>query len=157
RHVPVGIVAAEAVPLPQPGVRHLLVRVRVVVDGQADLLEVVLALHACGGLADLLHGGQQQADQDGEDGDDDEQLDQREGTPAAGRTVPHGKAPWRREEDEIVFITPNARPPGGQGKLDWSSPRGLAKLPGGQRARSGGRPQYSSHRPLWSSASSVMM
>ena len=53
-------------------------RVVVVVQGQADLLEVVGALDAGGGLADLLHGGQQQADQDGDDGDDDQQLDQRE-------------------------------------------------------------------------------
>src|SRR5207247_1142338 len=35
-----------------------------------------------GGLADLLDGGQQQADQDGDDRDHHQQLDQREGTPA---------------------------------------------------------------------------
>src|SRR5262249_9499772 len=38
------------------------------VHGQADLLEVVLALGAGGRLADLLDGGHQQADQDGDDG-----------------------------------------------------------------------------------------
>jgi hypothetical protein len=45
------------------------------VNGDADLLEVVGALHACGGLADLLHGGQQQPDQDRDNRDDDQQLD----------------------------------------------------------------------------------
>src|SRR5207302_1856762 len=40
--------------------------------GQADLFEVVGALDACGRLADLLHGGQQEADEDGDDGDYDE-------------------------------------------------------------------------------------
>src|SRR5262249_53153432 len=49
-----------------------------VVGGQGDLLEVVLALHAGGGLADLLDGGQQQTNQDGDDRDHDEQFDQRE-------------------------------------------------------------------------------
>ena len=48
------------------------------VQGEAHLLEVVLALHAGGGFADLLHGGQKQPDQDRDDGDDDEQFDQCE-------------------------------------------------------------------------------
>ena len=56
-------------------------------DGDADLLEVVGALDACGGLADLLHGRQQEADQDGDDRDDDEQLDQRERALALDRIM----------------------------------------------------------------------
>jgi len=48
------------------------------VDPERDLLEVVGALHAVGGFADLLDRGQQQPDQDGDDRDDDEQLDERE-------------------------------------------------------------------------------
>src|SRR5262249_15982123 len=44
---------------PQQG-RIPLVRVVEVVDGQAHLFEVVLALGASGGLADFLDGGQQQ-------------------------------------------------------------------------------------------------
>ena len=50
----------------------------VVVHGQADLLEVVDALGTPGGLAGRLHGGQQQRDQDGDDGDHHQQFDQRE-------------------------------------------------------------------------------
>ena len=51
----------------------------VVVAGKADLLQVVLAGHPVGGLPDLLDSGQQQADQDGNNGDDDQQLNEREG------------------------------------------------------------------------------
>jgi len=36
-----------------------------------------------GRLADLLDGGQQQADQDGDDGNHHQQFDQREATPPA--------------------------------------------------------------------------
>src|SRR5262249_55972942 len=46
------------------------------VQGQAELVEVVPALDALGHGADLLDGGQQQPDQDGNDGEDDEQLNQ---------------------------------------------------------------------------------
>jgi hypothetical protein len=40
--------------------------------------EVIGTLRACGGLTDLLHGRDQQRDQDGDDGDDHEQLTQGE-------------------------------------------------------------------------------
>src|SRR5947199_54813 len=49
-----------------------------VVEGDAQLVQVVLGLGAGGGLADLLDRGQEQADEDGDDGDDDQQLDERE-------------------------------------------------------------------------------
>src|SRR2546421_30440 len=64
----------------EPG-RKDAVSSMVVVEGQADLLQVVLALGAGGRLAHLLDGGQEQADEDGDDGDHHQQLDQRE--PAA--------------------------------------------------------------------------
>src|SRR5262249_9845270 len=51
---------------PHPG-RQVAVGVVVVVHAQADLFEVVLALDAGAGLADFLHGGQEQADEDGYD------------------------------------------------------------------------------------------
>ena len=57
----------------------------IVVQRQAELLEVVDALGPAGGLARRLDRGQEQADQDGDDGDDDQQLDQGE----AGTTRLH--------------------------------------------------------------------
>jgi hypothetical protein len=48
------------------------------VGRQANLLEVVGTGHPVGGLAHLLHSWQEQADQDGDDGDDYQQLDERE-------------------------------------------------------------------------------
>jgi hypothetical protein len=45
--------------------------------------EVVLTLHPRGGLADLLDGGQEQADQDRNDGDHHQQLDEGKSGPAA--------------------------------------------------------------------------
>ena len=49
--------------------RKLAARVVEVVQGQAELLQVVLALDATGGFAHLLHRGQQQPDQDGDNAD----------------------------------------------------------------------------------------
>src|SRR5262249_6107421 len=49
---------------------QLGVGVVVIVHGQADLFEVVGAVHAGGRLADLLRRRQEQAKQDGDDGDD---------------------------------------------------------------------------------------
>ena len=60
-----------------------VVRVGVGVDGQAELAQVIGAGDARGGVADLLHGGQEQADQRADDGDDDQQFD-REGGEQAG-------------------------------------------------------------------------
>ena len=45
---------------------------------QTNLPQVVLALGPVGRLADFLYGRKQHADQDADDGDDDEQLNQRE-------------------------------------------------------------------------------
>ena len=52
-------------------------RVVVMVGGQAELLEVVAALHTAGGLAGRLHRRQEQPNQDADDGDHDQQLDER--------------------------------------------------------------------------------
>jgi hypothetical protein len=61
----------------------------VVVQGQADLLEIVGAAQACSGLAHFLHGRQEQADEHGDDGDHHQQLDQGKRTTGTGcgRTV----------------------------------------------------------------------
>jgi hypothetical protein len=50
----------------------------VTVCGHAELSQVVAAPHPIGGLAALLHRGQQQADQYSDDGDNHQQFDQRE-------------------------------------------------------------------------------
>src|SRR5215510_10232291 len=60
------------------GGREELVRGPKIEDASADLLEVVGALGPVGRLAHSLHGRQQQPDQDGNDGDGDQQLNQRE-------------------------------------------------------------------------------
>ena len=64
----------------------------VVVQGDADLLEVVGALGPAGRLAGRLDGRQQQGDQHADDGDDHQQLDQGEAT--AGQDA-SGEAPWK--------------------------------------------------------------
>ena len=53
------------------------VDVVVVVQGEADLLEVIDALRSAGGLAGGLHGRQEQRDEHANDCDDHEQLDER--------------------------------------------------------------------------------
>ena len=50
----------------------------VVVNGQAELGEVVDACGAAGGFACSLDGGEEQSNQDANDGDHDEELDERE-------------------------------------------------------------------------------
>src|SRR5262249_36159960 len=70
--------------------RELAVHIVVVLAGQADLLEVVGALGAGGSLADLLDGGQEQADEDRDDRNHHQQLDQRERTPGPGQAGPDG-------------------------------------------------------------------
>ncbi len=54
-------------------------------NSQSQLFQVVFALCSTGRFPGLLHGGQQQGNQDGNDGDDDKQFDQREATPTLRR------------------------------------------------------------------------
>jgi hypothetical protein len=77
------------------------VRVGAADGGQADLLEVVGTLHAGGRLADLLHGRQQQSDEDGDDGDHHQQLDEGERTPGAKDPDEwHGASCGEKTDDE---------------------------------------------------------
>src|SRR5262249_12875097 len=55
-----------------------LERVVIVVGGDGQLVQVVAARGRRGGGPHLLHGGYEQADEDGDDGDHHQQLDQRE-------------------------------------------------------------------------------
>ena len=72
----------------------------------ADLLEVVLALRRPAGLAGHLDGGEQQGDQHRDDGDDDQQLDQREGSTAH-------RDPLRRGPPALRATGPGAAAEGG--------------------------------------------
>ena len=56
--------------------RGATVSLGAVVSRQRDLLEVVLAAHAGGGGAHLLHGRQEHADEDGDDGDHHQHLNE---------------------------------------------------------------------------------
>jgi hypothetical protein len=58
-----------------------------IVSGNANLSKPARALETSGGFADLLDGGQEQADEDGDDGNHHQQLDQREaaGSPLRNR------------------------------------------------------------------------
>jgi hypothetical protein len=58
--------------------RQRLVHVVVVVQGQADLLEIVRAARPPGGFPRLLNGGQQQRDQDRDNRDHHQQFNQGE-------------------------------------------------------------------------------
>jgi hypothetical protein len=49
----------------------------IIVGRQAELPQVVGARHAVGGFPHSLHCDEKQANQDGNDGDYDEQLDER--------------------------------------------------------------------------------
>ena len=62
-----------------------------VVDRQDQLFEVVGALGTSGRFPHLLDGGQEQADEDGDDGDHHQQLNQRKTGP--GTALKHGKPP----------------------------------------------------------------
>ena len=55
----------------------------VVVECDRDLVQVVLALAAGRRLADFLHSGHQQTNENRNDGDNDQQLDQRKRGPTA--------------------------------------------------------------------------
>jgi hypothetical protein len=61
----------------------------VVVQRESELLEVVLALRATGGLPRLLYSRQEQRNQNGYNRNHDQQLDQRESAPAPHRSM-HG-------------------------------------------------------------------
>jgi hypothetical protein len=75
----------------------------VIGDRQTHLLQVVLALGAGGGLADFLHGWQEQTDEDGDDGNHYQQLNQSETavTSSEGKSghssfsfIFEGRSPW---------------------------------------------------------------
>jgi ferritin-like metal-binding protein YciE len=71
-------------------------------QGQAELLHVVLALRATGRLTGLLDRRQQQGNQDRDDGDDHEQFDESETSPLG---LNHDTTPAEKEYEEIATQT----------------------------------------------------
>ena len=62
-------------------------RVVIVEQGDAELLEIVGALGAAGRVAGHLYGGQEERNEDADDGDNNQQLD--EGKGGRGATMGH--------------------------------------------------------------------
>src|SRR5207253_7295852 len=118
-----------------PSGREKAQRIVVVVEGEADLLEVVRTLGACGGLTDLLDGRDEQADENGDDGDHHQQLDQRERAALLHRTVSgrgDGEGPGRPGAQRMY-----GRRGGSDGKRTYAaaSPPGACADSGDGRAR----------------------
>src|SRR5262249_52982875 len=78
-----------------------------------ELLEVVRAGHPCSRLPHLLNSREQEPDEDGNDGDDNEQLDERESAPALpigshdttcrnGEKNDRGRRHWRTPKEVIT-------------------------------------------------------
>src|SRR5262249_18365027 len=112
-------VGGDAVDLPRRRAavgRKAPVGVVVVVQGEGELLDVVCAPNPRRGLADLLDGGGEQRDGDGDDGYHHQQLDQRE-TAATHRYGRHGSPSVGANEG-----------------------RRIARLPAGQAVRKASRP-----------------
>jgi hypothetical protein len=61
------------------------VNVVVVVECESNLFEVVFALGSASSFAGLLDGGEQESDENGDDCDDNQQFDEREGATTARR------------------------------------------------------------------------
>src|SRR5262249_23738965 len=123
----------------------------VVVDGQADLVQVVGALDAVGRRPHALDGGQQEADEDGDDGDDDEQLDQRE-APALAHGFPPGGGSRASGRGALYPREYNGggggrQAPQGAGRKprrrEGRAARGEVRKASSSRARSGWRPRAS--------------
>ena len=84
----IGLAARQQLPgaafYTHPGEKLALCFACVHLEGQAKLLEVVHALDAAGRLTSRLNGREQKTNQNGDDGDDHQQLDQREAATRRG-------------------------------------------------------------------------
>src|SRR5262249_9130751 len=96
--------AADQLPADRPGIvaqarRHsAIVLVSTVLDRYCHLAQVAAARDPETGLTHLLDSGEQQADQDGDDGNHDQQLDQREATPPSKDAEDwHEDTSWKKQ------------------------------------------------------------
>jgi hypothetical protein len=75
------------------------VRVVVILQGEAQLLEIVVALRAAGSFARGLNGGQQQRYEYADDGDHHQQLHQRKTKPPFLSKSGHDDYPQKRVKE----------------------------------------------------------
>jgi hypothetical protein len=72
------------------------------VGGEDDLFQVILALSPGRRFADPLNGGEEKADEHGDDGDDGEEFDEREGPALESHGLPQfsytGGTPFHENE-----------------------------------------------------------
>src|SRR5262249_19744822 len=110
-------------------------RVVVVVQGGADLLEVVDAGDAVGRLTGPLHGGQEEGDQDADEGEDGQQFHKRNGgalhgsllarTPSAETELKGEDQPGERgNPGRLARENPSAPRPARRGTLSGRPPPG---------------------------------
>ncbi len=104
QHSPGPLAAREIGPIAVN--RQVLVGRVIVVDSQADLFEIVAALHPPRRFARRLNGRQQKSHEDADDGDHHEQLDQRETSPI---TI-HLNTPDMEKNPRKEFGGPHRRP-----------------------------------------------
>jgi hypothetical protein len=69
----------------------------VVLEAEAELLDVVGTLRPPGRLAGRLNGREEKADKGPDDGDDNEQFDEREGPGSTENGGGHGGGSWKRD------------------------------------------------------------
>ena len=95
--------------------RKHIVRVVIIVESLTQLLQMIATLRPTCGFSSLLHGGQQQRNQNRDNGNNDEQFNQGERATASrslGRSCmqsamdPHGQSPCRRCGHGIEIYTP---------------------------------------------------
>src|SRR5690348_7076932 len=89
---------------PVGGRQLAAVNVSAVLRGNTELFEIVLALAACGGFAHFLHGRQQQADQNSDDGYHHQQFNEREGATPTRRELQllHEATSSEREKNHVI-------------------------------------------------------
>jgi hypothetical protein len=74
-----------------------------VVAAKCQLFEFVFAIRPTGSLAGLLNGGQQQADQNGNDGNHYQQLDQCEAMTIYGTRLPGQQGTFKTLHGTLTF------------------------------------------------------
>jgi hypothetical protein len=86
---------------------ELAVDIVVVVQSQAQLLQVVLTLRSASGFTSLLNSGQQQSDQDRDNCDHNKQLDQGKPfqSPRLRFWIAHPKSPEMRKRKDVSKLS----------------------------------------------------